>query len=285
MFIKFFKHDLEYGILHSKKRLIVTFVGFFLLAIYHFWNIRIYQLNAPEYFEYPVTTTDYFLTLAGGCGKVTFFSGTDSDFSMPTMWFMFILWIQFVSLYYPFSELNGIGKQLMVLSGSRGVWWLSKCAWTAINAALSYVMIFVSSTLAGLVCGAKLSFNANYYLYRELNMNIDDLTSNTTWNAFSVVMMIGFTVIVLALLQLLLSLLIKPLFSYFLLAGYFFAGAYIQHPSLFANYAMAARSSVLVTTGLDASLGVLIGVWIAALSVLIGYYVFQKRDILGNDLA
>ena len=116
-------------------------------------------------------------------------------------------------------------------------------------------------------------------------MNIDDLTSTTTWNAFSVVMMIGFTVIVLALLQLLLSLLIKPLFSYFLLAGYFFAGAYIQHPSLFANYAMAARSSVLVTTGLDASLGVLIGVWIAALSVLIGYYVFQKRDILGNDLA
>ena len=127
MFIKFLDHDLRYGIGRAKKRLIVTFIMFFFLSIYHFWTLRIFELTDPQYLESPVTTADYFLALIGGCGKVNLISGAENDFVMPTMWFVFVLWMQFTSLYYPFAELNGIGKQLMVLSGSRGNWWLSKC--------------------------------------------------------------------------------------------------------------------------------------------------------------
>lgn len=284
MFIKFFRHDLEYGIGHAQKRLILTFVGFFVLSIYHFWTIKIYEINAPTFFNTPVSTADYFIALIGGCGKVTFTSGLDSDFSMPTMWFMFILWMQFVSLYYPFNELNGIGKHLMILSGGRGIWWLSKCAWTAVNTIVSYLLIFLSSTLCGLCFGAKLSMNASWYLYKELAMNQDDITTNVSWNITSVFLFVGFVLIALALLQLLLSLLIKPLFSYFLLAGYFFAGAYFQYPALFSNYAMPARNALLITTGLDMTIGVIISLWISALSVIIGYYVFKSRDILDSDM-
>ena len=118
MFIKFLDHDLRYGIGRAKKRLIVTFIMFFFLSIYHFWTLRIFELTDPQYLESPVTTADYFLALIGGCGKVNLISGAENDFVMPTMWFVFVLWMQFTSLYYPFAELNGIGKQLMVLSGS-----------------------------------------------------------------------------------------------------------------------------------------------------------------------
>lgn len=45
MFIKFLDHDLRYGIGHAKKRLIVTFIMFFFLSIYHFWTLRI--LSSP----------------------------------------------------------------------------------------------------------------------------------------------------------------------------------------------------------------------------------------------
>ncbi len=284
MFIKFFKHDLEYGIGHAKKRLILTFLGFFILSIYHFWVIRMFEISATDFLNTPATTADYFIALIGGCGKVTFMSGMDNDFSMPTIWFMFILWMQFVSLYYPFNELNGIGKHLMVLSGGRGIWWFSKCAWTVINTIVSYLLIFLSSTICGLCFGAKLSMNASWYLFKELAMNMDDLTTSVSWNITSVFFMVGFVLVTLALLQLLLSLLIKPLFSYFLLVGYFFAGAYFQYPALFSNYAMPARNALLVTTGLDMTGGVVIGLWISVLSVIIGYYVFKNRDILDSDM-
>ncbi len=284
MFIKFFKHDLEYGIGHAKKRLILTFLGFFILSIYHFWVIRMFEISATDFLNTPATTADYFIALIGGCGKVTFMSGMDNDFSMPTIWFMFILWMQFVSLYYPFNELNGIGKHLMVLSGGRGIWWFSKCAWTVVNTIVSYLLIFLSSTICGLCFGAKLSMNASWYLFKELAMNMDDLTTSVSWNITSVFFMVGFVMVALALLQLLLSLLIKPLFSYFLLVGYFFAGAYFQYPALFSNYAMPARNALLVTTGLDMTGGVVIGLWISVLSVIIGYYVFKNRDILDSDM-
>ena len=61
MFIKFLDHDLRYGIGRAKKRLIVTFIMFFFLSIYHFWTLRIFELTDPQYLESPVTTADYFL--------------------------------------------------------------------------------------------------------------------------------------------------------------------------------------------------------------------------------
>ena len=66
MFIKFLDHDLRYGIGHAKKRLVVTFIMFFFLSIYHFWTLRIFELTDPQYWESPVTTADYFLALIGG---------------------------------------------------------------------------------------------------------------------------------------------------------------------------------------------------------------------------
>lgn len=193
--------------------------------------------------------------------------------------------MQFTSLYYPFAELNGIGKQLMVLSGSRGNWWLSKCVWTIINTITNYLIVFAASTIAGLCFGAKPSMQANWYVSRELYMKADDLTSSTTWNIWSVFLMTGFTMIVLALVQLILSLILKPVQSYFVLAGYLFAGAYIQSPVFFGNYAMGARNALLVSTGLAMPFGILLGIWLAVLSIGIGYFVFQYRDILGSDLS
>lgn len=116
-------------------------------------------------------------------------------------------------------------------------------------------------------------------------MKADDLTSSTTWNIWSVFLMTGFTMIVLALVQLILSLILKPVQSYFVLVGYLFAGAYIQSPVFFGNYAMGARNALLVSTGLTMPFGILLGIWLAVLSIGIGYFVFQYRDILGSDLS
>ena len=188
-----------------------------------------------------------------------------------------------VNLYYPFKDLNGVGRQLIVLSGSRGVWWLSKCVWTVINTVINYLIIFASSTICGLIFGAKLSMHSNSYLWRVLSMSETDITSTTTWNITSVFFTIGFALIVLALLQLLLSLIAKPMLSFFFMAAYLFAATYMQNPALYGNYAIGARSSVLVTTGLSGSVGVLIGAWIIMICVSVGFFVFQFRDILNSD--
>lgn len=280
MFCKLLFHDLRTGLADHKGRILITFLLFFCLSTYHFFTLRIYELTNPEFFNRPVTTGDYFLALVGGCGKVEQLPGGGTTFTMPVLWLMFVLWMQFSSLYYPFADLNGMGKHLLCLSGQRTIWWFSKCLWTVCNTLVHYLAAFLASWTAGLCLGAVPSMEANVYLFQELKMNGELLTSETTWNLFPIVVSLPLILTTLALLQLTLSVMIKPLFSYLLLAGLFVAGTYLQSPVLLGNFAMPARNSLLTTIGLPAALGILLCLWIAAGSVLLGQVLFEKMDLL-----
>lgn len=285
MFIKFLDHDLRYGIGRAKKRLIVTFIMFFFLSIYHFWTLRIFELTDPQYLESPVTTADYFLALIGGCGKVNLISGAENDFVMPTMWFVFVLWMQFTSLYYPFAELNGIGKQLMVLSGSRGNWWLSKMCLD--NHQYHYklfdrfcsqhdcrIMLWCKAEYAGkLVCFERALHesrrpNEQHHLEYLVGIFNDRLHHDRT--RIGAVDLISYFETGAKLLRTCRLFIRRRLYS---------------KPGVFGNYAMGARNALLVSTGLTMPFGILLGIWLAVLSIGIGYFVFQYRDILGSDLS
>lgn len=283
MFCKFFFHDLRAGLADHKGRLLMAFFLFFCLSSYHFLTLRIYELTNPEFFQTPVTTGDYFLSLIGGCGKVEQLPEGGTTFVMPVMWMVFVLWMQFVSLYYPFVDLNGIGKHLLCLSGQKSIWWLSKCLWAVCNALANYLVAFLATVVAGICLGAKPSMEANVYLYQELEMNREFLTSETTWNTVPLFFLLALVLVALTLLQLVLSVAIKPLFSYLLMAGFLFAGSYIQSPALFGNFAMPARSSLLVTTGLSPVSGGLLCLWVIAGSVMLGWVLFDRKDILEGD--
>lgn len=283
MFSRFLKHDIRYGILNQKVRLIVTFILFFCLSSYHFLILRIYELTNPEYFTLPVTTSDYFLALTGGIGKVEIIAGGESDFTMPAMWLVFVLWILFFSLYYPFNDLHGIGKHMMILSGGREIWCLSKCVWVALNTTVSYMIIFFASFCSALCFGAKPSLSANRYLARELNMQTELLTSETIWNIAPIIFLTLLSLIALSLVQFLLSITSSPLSSFLLITGYLLAGTYFQSPALLGNFTMAARNSLLVTTGLSTSQGIFISLWAIVLSVILAIIKFQRKDIIGGE--
>lgn len=281
MFIKFIRHDLRHGILQRKGHMVLSFLLFFCLSSYRFLLVRIYELLYPQYFDSPVTTADYFISIIGGCGRTE--SGPDSSFTMPIIWCLFILWVMFSSLYYPFTDLYGIGKHLMILSENRGTWWISKCIWTVMNTLSVYLIIFAACFLSGLCFGATPSMEANWYLYNELQItDYSELVTKTTWNIWPVFFLTALVLVTLSLLQLFLSLASRPLFSFLFLAAYLFAGILIQHPAFLGNYAMAARSSYFVISGLQPNLGILICFWVLTISAGAGYLLFQRKDILGE---
>ena len=282
MFYKFLRHDLRYGIFLHWKRCIVTFLMFFCLAFPHFLVLRIYELIHPDFFNVPVTTADYFFAMVGGCGQMEALDGAPSFFSIPTSWSVFVLWLLFVSLYYPFAELRGIGKQLMVLSGSRWNWWFSKCVWVSINTIINFLLAFLASTACALLLGAKFSMQANYYVASELQMHMQHLTSSTTWDMGTSFLFLCFALIAFALVQLALSVVIRPIFSYLAISAYLFAGIYIQSPWFLGNYLMAARYRLFIDTGVSVGQGFLILIWLLALCVLLGGICFSRMDILGG---
>ena len=283
MFCKFLFHDLRTGLADHKGRFLISFFLFFSLSTYHFFTLRIYELTNPEFFNSPVTTADYFLALVGGCGKVEQLPGGGTTFTMPVLWLVFVLWMQFASLYYPFADLNGIGKNLLCLSGQRNIWWFSKCLWTVCSTLTNYLVAVLASWAAGLCLGAMPSMEVNIYLFQELKMNWEFLTSETTWNILPVFVFLPLILTTLALLQLALSVVLKPLFSYLLLAGMLVSGTYVQSPVLLGNFAMPARNSLLTTSGLSPVLGIILCLWVVTGSVLLGRVLFEKMDLLEGE--
>ena len=95
--------------------------------------------------------------------------------------------------------------------------------------------------------------------------------------------MVYLVIVALSLLQLLLSILIKPLLSFLSISTIVFVSSYFMTPLLFANFAMPVRSLCFVTEGLDPGLGfVLIGSSII-FCLLSGWWYFNHIDILGKE--
>lgn len=282
MFTKFLFYDLKQGIIEQKAKFILTFIVFFALSTYNFWILRIYELTNPEYFVNSPTTADYFIMLAGGVGKTEVNANEILGVIIPITWIILVLWIQFLTLSYPYENLYGIGKNLIVVSENRKIWWFSKCIWAVLMSVISYLIIVLSSFVAGLCFGAKFSIYANFYSVIQLEIDASNLT-NSPWNILGIIVVGIIIIATLSLIQLCVSMIIKSIFSYLLIVFYIVSSVYTQTPLLIGNYLMGARNDIIITTGLNGYDGILICIWLMLFSIILGLYVFEKKDILGKD--
>ena len=75
------------------------------------------------------TFADFVLLIAGGSKTDIYDPSSNMPFVLPAEWMLSMLLMLFTSLRFPYRNLMGIGKTLMV-EGERWSWWLSKCVWT-----------------------------------------------------------------------------------------------------------------------------------------------------------
>ena len=112
MFYKFIRYDLMYGLLYRWRAYALTFLLFTLscspmISLHH----RASQtfVNLPSF-----TYGDHILYLFAGMNP-----SSGERFFLPTLWIFVILLFLYLTLYYPYRELMGFGKQMIVLSQDR----------------------------------------------------------------------------------------------------------------------------------------------------------------------
>ena len=123
MFFKILKYDLKNTIIKKYKNYILTFFVFcwFLLDAY----MRIFYSDIPIK---NVTVTEIVMFIFNGMKE--FVPGSEEPFSFPIMWMVIFVLLLFFTLYYPYNDIMGYGKNVLIASTSRTVWWLSKCVTT-----------------------------------------------------------------------------------------------------------------------------------------------------------
>lgn len=281
MFYRIFALDVRRSLLGRWKRFSVALLFFVLVAFACKISFANAYLQSPELTPFATPTLGDFLLYAfGGCDLYIF--DLDRPFAIPFQWLLLILLAIYINFDLTEESSAGVNVQLLLRAGDKKQYWLSKILCITISTSL-YFMLGVIVTLG---CGSALGGVSSLEI-DNLILNVMNLSSmvprEATGPAFiPTLLMVWFAILTITLLQQLISLFIKPIGSFLVMAVFLFLSAYFMKPFFFGNYAMMIRNALLCEGGVDAAEGILILSLVSLASIAGGCVVYDRKDILSK---
>lgn len=272
--MKFFRivlHDITEGTLRRPYFIFVPLITFFIC-----------QRAFYTFSEHGVATIgDYFIFCMAGIEPFQF--GMGEQFRFPIQWIILLGGMLYTSLNYPRQDIGTYGQQMLIRMDSRMTWWLSKWTWLFLNALILFLTYIVTIVLFSIYKGVPFALASSPDMTDLLYTNYWDYISiSLSGNEVKLISIIlPFLVLFsLSALQLLLTLIISPMFSFFLILSVLIVSAFATSPLLIGNYAMSQRSTLMIKNGVNPCEGI----WILVIAILIifivGAVMFKRTDIL-----
>jgi len=281
-YIKLLWFDMRNGMIKKPMLFIIpTMVAF--TACVDLTN-RISSLNEFGYFDFKLTGgfSDYMMYIYGGMDK--YVPDLGDPFVFPVRWTVVFLAVSFITLNYPYTDMQSFGQQILVRTKGRSVWWLSKCGWNILSSLVYHCLFFCVSFLFCISVQGSFSSEINkdltYAVFQVSRESI--LSSDVPWPSVMLILPILIS-IGINLFQMVLSLFIKPIFSFFSVALLIISSSYLISPYLIGNYAMPVRYDMVVNDGVDIKVGLVAAIALIVISVVTGVIRFHKYDILNKD--
>lgn len=281
MFYRIFALDVRRSLLGKRKRFSVALLFFVLVTFACKISFSNAYLQSPELTPFATPTLGDFLLYAfGGCDLYIF--DLDRPFAIPFQWLLLILLAIYINFDLTEESSAGVNVQLLLRAGDKKQYWLSKILCITISTSL-YFMLGVIVTLG---CGSALGGVSSLEI-DNLILNVMNLSSMVPREATSpafipTLLMVWFAILTITLLQQLISLFIKPIGSFLVMAVFLFLSAYFMKPFFFGNYAMMIRNALLCEGGVDAAEGILILSLVGLASIAGGCVVYDRKDILSK---
>ena len=182
----------------------------------------------------------YFCILAGDTGilgRLTSVFEGQYELQLSTQWLTFHGFLLFMVNFYPVGELTYNGGQAIIRSDRKEYWLFSKVMWV-ISTVISYYLLLALVLVIGSV------FTGNFLIPSDVMMEIYEIDI-TGLNITKIVLywcgMPLLVSITLCITEVILSLFIQPIISFFLMLAYLIVSAYCIHPVFLGNYAMLKR--------------------------------------------
>ena len=280
-FIKLVRYDLRHGLLKRWK----WYVGAALMAI-AFWllfctKVASYNRGAMITGDGPAITPSFgdtvFFVFAGMSEYVP---DPHQSFSFPLIWMLLYLVLFWMTLEYAHNDLTKTGQQFLIRTNGRMLWWLSKCVWNFCAVLLFFAVIWLTLFVLCLLSGSPISLTLHAPL---LEFTVPAAVSGPGYVApllFSVFCLAPLVLFALSMLQMALTLWLKPIGSFLVSVVILVASAYKLSPLLLGNYAMPVRNVLYNGTGVTNAAGVLLSAAVIAAAVLFGAVRFRKYDVL-----
>lgn len=277
MFYKCLKYDLKCGLLKEYKKYIVAIGLFIIIGFDFFIKMSDIEITVPDYLFYLFFGMEEYVPSPG------------NKFRFPALWVAVILYVSYITLYYPYKDLNGYGKNILLNTQNKKTWYLSKCMWVTVSTITYFLIGLVVLSLFAIISGAEITADVSSkvvikfipFITTEQNLFYNDaIYYKVTILHFVLPVVIC---VMNNLLQLFLSLFIKPFFSFIFTVSYTIASAYYLKSFMLGNYAMIARSNIFIDNGVNFTDGLLISLGVILIVIISGTVLFSKQDILNKE--
>lgn len=229
--------------------------------------------------DVPLTLGNLVASALGGMGR--FLPSPSEPFELPVAWVVTLLLPAYATLGYPYRDLEGFGQKVLVASGARRHWWLSKCLWVTMCVLAYWCLFFGVAAVISTAVNGSLSLFVSADLPRVLG--VDLFTSFDTQEFALFIVAVPLISVALCLGQLCVSLVLRSVLSFAVTFAVLFVSAfYYDNPLLIGNYLMAFRSHGLVVDGFQPMWGLMLAVFVSVASLVVGGLLFSRKDILGK---
>ncbi|HCA29242.1 MAG TPA: hypothetical protein DEP23_06635 [Ruminococcaceae bacterium] len=278
MFFKVIRYDLKNGFVREFRKFIIAAL-IFLILCFDFYlrssSMRS-QFNASQ-----STFADYLLYIF--MGIIEYKPKNNDPFQFPALWMLIMLLVLYIVLYYPYKDLMGYGKQVLINAHSRSAWWLSKCCWLITSVAAYFLLLYGIVLLFCLVMKIPLSLHTSEYLFLFDTPPQNRVISFPLYMNLELFLLPFLLITSVGLMQMFLSLIIRPLYSYCVSVTVMLASTYYLNFLMLGNYAMMLRSSRVVTNGVYVFTGLVYILILAIVSIISGLLLFRRYDILNKE--
>lgn len=215
-----------------------------------------------------------------------FFVGSDYyrpdsqvPFMLPMAWLIQQVLVAALVGSYTTRDLAGMAPQVLVRMGGRWAWWFSKCTWTAAAVlafyAMEAVVAWATSALFGGTEGA---------MGGEVAVGMMGFAPSSL-GIGAMAALLGLPVVLslaLSLAQVALSLAVGPIGAFGAVVTFTVVSVYFGAPPFIGDFSMLARSAFVQPGGVDAAAVYCTCTAVAAVSVVCGGCVLQRKDLLGG---
>lgn len=277
--MKLYKHirfDLTYGLFRREMwPKYIIWLGFFTLVSFNFAG-ELASMEATQY-----TYGDYLLRIFGGMRE---YVPTQGDpFDIPYLWLINHIGILYFTLHYMHDDLEGIGCQMILRSGSRTEWWLSKCIWNTAAVVLLYTIAWGTIFLLAASNHAILTFEISPFMEVIMVPGPCQLAQASWQLTLEITILPLLATLAMSQVQMLLCLVVRPAISYVTSLVIFLSSAYKLSPFLPGNYAIALRSDKIISNGVSGTVGIGIYLFLILASVVMGSVLFHGYNILSKE--
>lgn len=234
--LKLLRYDLRNGLLRWRYLCVPLL---FAIPCYQGW---IYFFNAGC----TGTWMDYMI----GCFRGAMPAASVSELEFPMGWFLVMAGCLFLNLDYPMNDLTDAGQQIIVRLVNKKGWFLSKCVWNLLSSVI-YILLGMGTALTfALLSGGSGALRSTPQALLGMGL-YGNVELSVAQGLAAAVLLPWLTVAALNMLQMALTLIIKPIFSFLICVCTLVLALLTASPFVLGNGAMTARNGIIVPELMD----------------------------------